>query len=86
MFVPIVAIFSFITPKSAIGVPNCFLSFAYVFDLSKAACAIPKACEAIRILPPSRAFSAIITQFIEIIKDNKVLIKECKILLKECKC
>ncbi len=43
----------------AIVRPNCFLSFVYSIVLSNAPSAIPRACEAIPIRPPSRVCIAI---------------------------
>ena len=49
--------------KAAKVLPNCFLSLAYAIASSKAPCAIPKAWDAIPILPPSRVIIAILNPF-----------------------
>ncbi len=44
--------------NSPIGLPNCFRSFAYFKLASSAPCAMPRASEAMLILPPSSTFNA----------------------------
>ena len=53
------ASFCWIAPSCAIGPPNAWRSFAYDVASSNAACAIPTACAAMPIRPPSSVRSAI---------------------------
>ena len=59
-FVAISAILNAIACCAAIGFPNCSLSLLYSTASSKAPCAIPSACAAIPILPPSSVAIAIL--------------------------